>query len=201
MAHWVLEHLSYYFLQYGYLTVLVGLLLENAGIPLPGETILITASVLSRTTHQLNIVLVALVAIFAAITGDNLGFALGRYAGSPLLARYRKIFHIDPATIRKGEDLFRRRGAVAVFFARFIAGLRVLAGPLAGTLKMPWKHFLIFNALGAIVWVAVVATSAYFLGHAIESVLTHGSLALATIIFLISLLWWLRRRHTRRLGL
>lgn len=169
-------------------------------MPVPGETILITASVLARTTHRLDILGVALVAVIAATTGDNLGFALGRYAGCPLLTRYRHVFHISEQTIREGEDLFRRRGTVAVFFARFIAGLRVLAGPLAGVLKLPWTRFLLFNALGAVAWVARVATSAYFLGGAIESVLSHATLAIAILLALLILYRWLKRRRHATTG-
>jgi membrane protein DedA with SNARE-associated domain len=136
MNHWVITHLNYFFEHYGYWTVFFGILLENAGIPLPGETILIVASVLARTKHELSIADVAVIAVLAAITGDNLGFALGRYGGRPLLDRYRHVFHIEKETVRKAESLFTRRGGMAVFFARFITGLRVVAGPMAGALRM-----------------------------------------------------------------
>ncbi len=200
MFHWLSTHLSYFLTRYGYWTVLVGLLVENSGIPVPGETILISASVLARTTHQLNILYVAAVAITAATIGDNLGFALGRYAGCPLLLRYRELFHIEEKTIRRGEELFRRRGNVAVFFARFIAGLRVLAGPMAGILKMPWREFALYNALGAIAWVGVVASASYFLGPAIESLFRHASLATAIILALVLIYRWFTRkqRQTRQ---
>ncbi len=196
MTHWVSQHLSYYFAHYGYWTVLVGLLLENAGIPLPGETILITASVLARTEHRLNIAFVGIVAVVAAVTGDNLGFALGRYAGCPLLERYRDLFHIKQETIREGERLIERRGGMAVFFARFIAGLRVLAGPLAGILKMRWARFLFFNALGALAWVAAIATAAYLLGPEIEILLRHATLAIAIVVVGGMVLWWWKRERS-----
>jgi membrane-associated protein len=144
--------------------VFFGILFENAGIPLPGETILIVASVLARTKHQLSIAEVAVIPVLAAITGDNLGFALGRYGGRPLLDRYRHVFHIEEETVRKGESLFTRRGGMAVFFARFITGLRVVAGPMAGALRMHWYSFLLFNALGAVGWVGVITTLGLFFG-------------------------------------
>ncbi len=172
-----------------------GLLLENAGIPLPGETILITASVLARTKHQLNIFFIAVVAIAAATLGDNLGYALGHYLGCPLLARYRHIFHLEQEQISKGEDFLRRRGGTAVFLARFVTGIRVVAGPLAGILKMPWRKFLFFNALGAVVWATAVTAAAYLLGDAIEKVIRHTSLALVVLACVAVLFWWLKRRH------
>lgn len=198
MGQWVTGHLDYYFAHWGYWTVLAGILLESAGVPVPGETILIFASALAASKHQLNIFLVAVIAVAAATTGDNIGFALGRYIGCPLLERYGRFFHIEQATIRKGERLFQRRGAAAVFFARFIAGLRVLAGPLAGVLHMPWRRFLIFNASGAVCWVAVIATLGYFFGTALESALRHVSWAIAAVVVLAGAVWWWRRRSSHR---
>jgi membrane protein DedA with SNARE-associated domain len=171
------------------------LLLENMGVPLPGETILITASVLASTKHQLDILVVAGVAVLAATLGDNLGFALGHYIGCPLLEKYRKFFHLEQETIRKGENLIERRGGTAIYFARFITGIRVVAGPLAGTLKMHWKKFLLFNALGALTWVAVITTAAYLLGDTIEKVLSRGSWVIAAVIALALLAWWWHRRQ------
>lgn len=194
MSDWVSTHLNYFFEHYGYWTVFAGILLENTGIPLPGETILILASVLARTKHQLSIVEVAVIAAVAAITGDNLGFAVGRYGGRPLLDRYRHVFHIEENTVRKGESLFARRGRMAVFFARFIAGLRVVAGPMAGALGMDWYSFLMFNALGAISWVALITSLAYLFGQSLEPVLRHASWAIATVLVLAAGYWWYKRR-------
>ena len=141
MEQWITSQLEYCFAHWGYSTVLVGIMLENAGIPVPGETILIIASTLAASSHQLNIFIVAAIAVAAATGGDNLGFAVARHAGRPLLVRYRHFLHIGPAVIQKGEQLMLRRGAVTVFFARFIAGLRFLAGPLAGVLACPGAVF------------------------------------------------------------
>jgi membrane-associated protein len=196
MNHWVITHLNYFFEHYGYWTVFFGILLENAGIPLPGETILIVASVLARTKHELSIADVAVIAVLAAITGDNLGFALGRYGGRPLLDRYRHVFHIEKETVRKAESLFTRRGGMAVFFARFITGLRVVAGPMAGALRMHWYSFLLFNALGAVGWVGVITTLAYFLGPSLEPVLRHLSWAFGVAVVLLTLYSWLKRRRS-----
>lgn len=197
MGHWLAGHLEYFFAHWGYWTVLVGILLESAGLPLPGETILIVASTLAASKHQLNIFYVAVIAVVAATTGDNIGFAVGKFGACPLLDRYGHFFHIHPETIRKGERLFQRRGAAAVFFARFIAGLRVLAGPLAGVLKMRWRKFLIFNALGALAWVTVITTLGYFFGTALESVLRHASWVIALVVAGGAVWWWWRRREER----
>jgi membrane-associated protein len=188
-------HLSYFFQHYGYWTVFFGILLESAGVPLPGETILIFASVIARTKHQLNIFDVAIIALAAATMGDNLGFAIGRYGGRPLMDRYRHFFHIEKETVRKGETLFRRRGGVAVFLARFVAGLRVVAGPLAGALRMRWPTFLAFNALGAVSWVAAITTLAYLFGSALEPILRHFTWAIAGAAVLMAAYWWVKRKR------
>jgi len=196
MGHWVGDHLNYYFAHYGYWTILVGIMLESAGIPLPGETILIVASIQAATNHQLNIFVVAAVAIFAAVVGDNLGYAAGRYGGRPLFNRYRKTLHIEESTICRGEELFAKHGSVTVFFARFIAGLRFLAGPLAGVLRMKWRRFMLFNALGAVAWVGVFVTLAYFFGEAFVRVLHHASWVIAAaVVAAVLYAWW---RFARR---
>ena len=195
VMHPLLERLSYFFAHYGYWTILIGLLLESAGVPLPGETILITAAILARTQHELNIVMVCVVAVIAATLGDNLGFALGRYAGRPLIQRYRHIFHIEQKTVEKGEELFRRRGAMAVFLARFVAGLRILAGPLAGTLRMDWRKFVFFNALGAIAWVGAIGSAGYFFGEAISGVLQRAGLAVGVAVVTMGAIWWWREKR------
>jgi membrane-associated protein len=198
MGHWVTSQLEYCFAHWGYWTVLVGIMLENAGIPVPGETILIIASTLAASSHQLNIFVVAAIAIGSATAGDNLGFALGRHAGRRLLLHYRRVLHIRPALIRKGEQLLQRRGAAAIFFARFIAGLRFLAGPLAGVLRMPWRRFLVFNALGAIAWVATISSLAYFFGPALKSALENSDWAIAILVVSIAAFYFWRSRRKRQ---
>jgi membrane protein DedA with SNARE-associated domain len=197
MEQWITSQLEYCFAHWGYWTVLVGIMLESAGIPVPGETILIIASTLAASSHQLNIFMVAAIAVAAATGGDNLGFAVGRHAGRPLLVRYRHVLHIGPAVIQKGEQLMLRRGAVTVFFARFIAGLRFLAGPLAGVLRMSWRRFLVFNALGAIAWVATICSLAYLFGPALESALQNSGwvLAVAVVACAAFYFWRSRRKH------
>lgn len=197
MESWFQSHLIELFHRYGYWTVFVGLLVENAGLPLPGETILILATVLAVTQHQLSVPFIAAVGIVAATIGDNIGFFIGRYGGCPLLKRYSKAFHIKDELIRKGENLFVRRGKLAVFLARFIAGLRMLAGPLAGVLRMRWTPFAIFNALGAICWVCTIVTLAYFLGPSVAVVIKHASWVILLLALLGAAYWWWKRKQSR----
>ena len=111
MAQHLVDLLRSLLAHYGYGAVAGALLLENAGLPVPGETVLLLASFLAFSEHRLRLPYIILVGIFAATIGDNIGFAVGVYGGRPLLERYRKTLRIRPATISRGEDLFRRYGA------------------------------------------------------------------------------------------
>jgi membrane protein DedA with SNARE-associated domain len=198
MAHHLFELLRGYLAAYGYWTLAIVLLLENAGLPVPGETILLTASFLAYSEHRLTLPYIILVGVCAATLGDNIGFLIGHYGGRPLLARYRKALHISPRTISQGEHLFRRYGAVTVFFARFIAGLRVINGPLAGVLRMHWRKFILFNFLGAAAWVTTISCAAYFFGQKwrkLAGILSNFDIAVIVIVIVaIAVLGWRRRR-------
>src|SRR3954466_15326314 len=122
MANWVFEILRGYFDQHGYWTVFVALLLENAGIPVPGETVLLFASFLAYSEKSLSLPYIILVVIAACTVGDNLGYAIGKRGGRPLLERYQRFFRIRPSTIAKGERVFGKYGSVTILFARFIFG-------------------------------------------------------------------------------
>ena len=195
MGHWLTAHLNYYFAHYGYWTIFVGIFVESAGIPIPGETVLVLASMVAANQHQMDIYRIAGIAVVAAVSGDNLGFAAGKYGGCPLIERYRAALHISESSIRRGERLFDKYGGSTVFFARFIALLRFLAGPLAGMLRMHWKRFLLFNALGAVAWVSVICTLAYQFGDEFENFLDHTSWALAAIAAVVAWLVWRRLRE------
>jgi membrane protein DedA with SNARE-associated domain len=199
MPQHLFDLLRAYLARYGYGAVAGALLLENAGLPVPGETILLLASFTAYSEHRLQLDLIIAVAITAATVGDNLGFAIGFYGGRPLLDRYRQLLHLRPSAIEQGERLFQRYGAVTIFFARFIAGLRIIAGPLAGVLRMSWRRFLLFNFLGATVWVTVVASVGYLFGRHWEELSRVSrnanliTLMLAAILVLF--LWWKRRKR------
>src|SRR4051795_9656658 len=164
MSDFVFEHLRLFFADHGYWAVMLILLLENAGIPVPGETTLLYASFLAYSERTLHLPWIIVVGIVACTIGDNLGYWIGRRGGRRLLERYQHFFRIRDRTIRHGERLFEQHGSVTVFFARFVFGMRIIAGPLAGVLRMPWRRFLIFNFLGATVWVTVIAVVGFVFG-------------------------------------
>jgi membrane protein DedA with SNARE-associated domain len=187
--------------HYGYWAVAVALLLENTGVPAPGETTLLLASFLAYSEHDLQLGWIIAVGTIAATLGDNLGFALGCYGGRPLLDRYKSFFHTPPNTIARGEKLFARFGATAIFFARFVFGLRIIAGPLAGVMRMPWRRFLIFNFLGAAFWVTVISGAGYLFGkhwQRLERDIQRFDYAVLTAALVAAGLWWWRSRHPRR---
>jgi membrane protein DedA with SNARE-associated domain len=201
MPHHLLHVLGSYLIRYGYWTVAAALLLENAGLPLPGETILLLASFFAYSQHNLRLSYIILVGICAATIGDNLGFLIGHYGGRALLHHYGKTLRIREAAIRRGEDLFARYGAATIFVARFIAGMRVIAGPLAGVLRMDWRKFVIFNFLGAALWVTVIATAGYlFGGHwytLFRVVKGFNVLVLVAAVAALALLWFRRTRRVK----
>jgi len=154
--------------QYGYWIVAAAVGIESMGIPVPGETMLVTAAVYAGATHQLNIVLVIVTAAVGAIVGDNLGFVIGRRFGYPLLLRHGHLLGITASRLKLGQLLFLRHGGKIVFFGRFIAVLRALAAVLAGVNGMPWSRFLVFNASGAMAWAGGYGTVPYLLGEQVE---------------------------------
>src|ERR1700678_1137637 len=125
MHHSIFHWLRTLVADYGYWAVALALLCENAGIPVPGESTLLLASFLAYSEHQLHLGWIIVVATCAATLGDNVGYALGHFGGRPLLNRYLDVFRISPAQLQKGEQMFARYGAVAVFFPCFIVGLRI----------------------------------------------------------------------------
>jgi membrane-associated protein len=129
MIHTTLDLLRGLLVEHGYWAVALALLLENAGLPVPGETTLLLASFLAYSEHKLHLPYIMLTAIVAATLGDNIGYLLGHHGGRPLLDRYRHIFRVPDRVVARGERLFARYGPVTIFFARFIFGMRVIAGP------------------------------------------------------------------------
>ena len=197
MGQHLFELLREYLAHYGYWAVAAALLLENSGVPVPGETMLLLASFLAYSEHRLHLPYIILVGVFAATIGDNLGFLLGHYGGKPLLERYRKLPHVY-RTIARGESLIQRYGSFAIFIARFIAGMRIIAGPLAGVLHMPWRKFAIFNFLGAAVWVTVISSIGYFFGRhwdELARIMKGFNLAVLLAAVLLAVFFWWRQRR------
>ncbi|MDT5198275.1 MAG: hypothetical protein QOH20_5029, partial [Mycobacterium sp.] len=161
-----------------YIVVGVIIGLESLGIPLPGEIALVSAALLaSRHTLDINPVGVAAAAITGAIIGDTIGYSIGRRFGMGLFERLGRRFpkHFGPGHVALAKQLFARWGVWAVFFGRFIALLRIFAGPLAGALKMRYRHFLAANATGALFWAGGTTAVVYYLGLAAEKWLSRFS--------------------------
>jgi len=165
ILHFNLQHLL---ITYGYWAVLLFVAIESTGIPFPGETMLIVASIYAGRTHHLALVLVIAAAASGAILGDNLGFWVGREGGYRLLRRYGRYIRLDERKLKLGQYLFLKHGGKVVFFGRFVAVLRAWAAFLAGTNRMRWPAFLLYNALGGILWATVYGGGSYLLGNNIE---------------------------------
>ncbi len=149
--------------HYGYIVVFVTILLEDFGLPAPGETVLISAALVAAK-GELNIVLLLLAGWLGAVIGDNIGYAIGRFGGRALVLRIGRYVLVTEKRLSHAEDVFRRRGPIVVVIARFIEILRQLNGIMAGILNMPWWEFLSFNAIGAFLWVGFWATLFYLAG-------------------------------------
>ena len=190
-------HLSYVLTTYGYWAVLAFVCIESTGIPFPGETMLLFAAIYTGTTHQLSLALVIIAAASGAILGDNLGFWIGRKGGYHLLHRYGPVLHLNERKLKLGQYLFMKHGGKAVFFGRFVAVLRVWTAFLAGTNRMRWTTFLLFNALGGIAWATLFGLGGYFLGDNIHRL--TGPVAIISIVLaaltIIALLVYVRRHE------
>ncbi|HTQ69364.1 MAG TPA: DedA family protein [Solirubrobacteraceae bacterium] len=181
----------------GYPLLFVLVMAESSGMPIPGETALIAASVLA-SQDTLQIELVIAIAAAAAIVGDNIGYLIGRKGGRWLLERPGPLHYQRLQVLATGQPFFERHGPKAVFFGRFVLGLRVWASWLAGATNMPWRSFLLWNALGGITWAVVIGTIAYLLGNSASSALeTFGVWGLVAVIIAIAafVVWHLRTRN------
>jgi membrane protein DedA with SNARE-associated domain len=183
--------------HHGYWAVAVLLLLESAGLPLPGETVLLLASFLAFSEHELQLPWIIVVGIVATTLGGELGFALGRNGGRPLIERYQHIFGIRRESIARGERLFDRYGPATVFLARFLFGMRVLASLLAGALHMPWRKFVLYNFLGAALWVTAICSAGYLFGghwgRLIHDLKRFDLVVLIVVVAAALFFWWRRR--------
>lgn len=181
--------------QLGYGALAGFVFAESAGVPVPGETALIAAGLLARS-GQLSLPIVIAVAAIAAMLGDNLGYALGRRGGRAMLLREGRLARHRRRALVTGERFFARHGAKTVFFGRWVSGVRVVAAVLAGATAMPWRTFVVYNALGAIAWAATVAAVAALAGPVWAGVLyLAGTIAAGGGAAYAGLRGWARRRR------
>jgi membrane protein DedA with SNARE-associated domain len=160
--------------HYGYLAVVGLVAIEDFGVPVPGETVLILGAVYAGA-GRLNVALVALLGFLGAVIGDNIGFALGHFGGRRLVERYGRYVFLTPERLDKATDFFERHGGKVIIVARFIEGLRQANGIIAGTTRMHWARFLLFNAIGAALWVALWTSIGYFSGSNINAIYNEAT--------------------------
>ena len=198
-----IENLAHH---YGYWVVFLGIALENTGVPLPGETITLVGGFLAGS-GELDYKWVLASAIGGAILGDNFGYWLGRWGGLSLLERIERFFRVPEQYLVEARDRFSENAAKAVFFGRFIALLRIFAGPLAGITGMPYPQFLLWNCSGAIVWALATVTFADVIGQIIplnQLVNWAGQLGLLVLFGLVAWIaipiWWESRQNNIKSG-
>ncbi len=155
--------------KYGYLAVFGAIFLEDFGIPVPGETLLIAAS-LSASQGDLHILPLVFVAWVAAVIGDNIGYVIGRYGGRRFIMKYGRYVFLTTERMGHADAFFRRHGDVVVVVARFFEILRQLNGIVAGAARMPWWRFLLFNAVGAALWIGFWTSLAFFAGQRVHEI-------------------------------
>jgi membrane protein DedA with SNARE-associated domain len=189
--------------RYGYLAVFGFVGVESFGVPAPGQTILIAAAVYAATGH-LNLVWVAVVAFVAAVGGDNIGYAIGRWGGSRLVRRYGRFVFLSEERLKQVERVFDRHGGKLVLVARFVDGLRQFNGVVAGIAEMHWLRFLTYNALGAALWVTVWTLAGRSAGRHLPEIYEHISgyqiylgVAVGVVIVALIVRHLIKRRRER----
>jgi len=196
LMQWI-ELVRPYVDDYGYLILFLGVMAENASLPVPGETILIIASFYSHHGH-LTLGYVILLATIGCIMGDNISFYMGRRLGRPFILQYGRYILITRRRLFHVEEFFERHGDRTIFMQRWITGVRVIGALVAGTTQMPWPRFLLYNCLGAVTWVTAISLTAYFfavnLGFLI-TILSRFGWVLLGVLVLIGVVYYLKRRH------
>lgn len=183
---------------YGYIAVFLLVAAESLGVPLPGETALIAAATYAGATHRLSVWAVFAVAAAAAIIGDTTGYWIGDKGGYRLVRRYGHYVRLDEKKMNVARYLFDRHGGKVVFFGRFVSVLRTYAAFLAGTTRMRYRRFLVFNAAGGILWAALYSFGAYYAGGAITRASTPLEIAFVVVgiaIVVVSVVLTRRKMH------
>lgn len=177
-----------YIAAYGYWAVFFIVMLESAGVPLPGETVLVAAALYASMTGDLNIVAIVIAAAAGAGIGDSIGYWIGRRFGFPILYRYGPYVGLGEPRLKLGQYLFQRYGGGIVFFGRFVALLRMFAALLAGVNQFPWGQFLFFNVSGGILWAIVFGFGGYLFGEALERMTSPLAVITTTVAIVAAIL-------------
>jgi membrane protein DedA with SNARE-associated domain len=188
------------FTKYGYGAVFAGVLVEGAGVPVPGETMLLAGAVLAHS-GRLSFSLVVLSAVAGGLAGDNLGFLIGRFGGRRLAGRYGRPLGLTPERLAVVDELVRRHGPRTIFVARFVTGLRVVCAMLAGASGLPWSRFAVYNAAGVITWAIAIGSAGYLLGESwerLERLAGDTSLLLLAAVVVVGGFLFLRARRAWR---
>ncbi len=202
-----LQKVAPYIQHYGYWAILIGVLLESFGIPMPGETMLVAGGLLA-SAGEFNVYFVIILGIVAAVIGDNIGYAIGHFGGRKLVLKFGKYVFLTEERLKKLERFFVRHGGKVVAVARFVEGFRQFNGIIAGTGRMPWWRFVVFNVIGAVLWVMVWVNVAYFLGDYIPKIFgtfkrfeTYFLISSGAVVFVIVVYFVIRhlvRRHRQK---
>jgi membrane protein DedA with SNARE-associated domain len=186
--------------HYGLWAILLLVFLEDFGIPVPGETVLIAAAVYAGS-GRLNIVAVAVIGFVAAVLGDNIGYAIGRFGGQAVVLRWGKYIFLTPERLEKAQSFFNRHGGKIIVIARFVEGLRQANGIIAGISGMRWLRFLVFNMIGAALWVGTWVCVGYFAGQHITTIydyITRYSLYALIVAVVLVAAWIIHRVYKHR---
>jgi len=163
VAETIFHTLTVVFARYGYWVIFFGVMLENGGVPVPGETVLLFAGFLAHQ-GQINLVRAIVTAICGATVGDSLGYCLGRYGGKALIDKCRKRLGFFARHFERAQNFYLKHGQWAVFVARFITGVRMFSGICAGSFKMPYLRFLVFDFSGAVIWATTICSLGFLFG-------------------------------------
>jgi membrane protein DedA with SNARE-associated domain len=195
--------LTNFFAHYGYWVIFFGVMLENGGVPLPGETILLFAGFLAYH-GEINLVRAMATAAAGATIGDSLGFCLGRYGGAAFVEKYRRRVFFLRRQFDRAQTIFQEHGQWAVFVARFVTGLRIFSGILAGTLGMAYPRFLFFNFTGAVLWSLTIGSVGFLFGGSLPTLVRvvkefhEVVFAAAVLAILVAVRFYLKRRRGGR---
>src|SRR5439155_21943722 len=192
--HNSLQLIEHYMLIYGYWAVFFGVMLENAGLLVPGETILLVGGFFAASRpDQFNVFRVMITAATGAVIGDNIGFAIGHHYGRGFLLRVGRFVFLTPKRFEQMENYFKSHGNKTILVARFITGLRVFAALLAGASKMRWRVFVVYNVAGAILWSVTITTLGYLFGQSLPLLVKwvgrSGTILLIAAIIIVVIVW------------